>query len=175
MDDFSIFDTDEWIAAYEDLKAKAVQFMADYAELQGMSDVAAIDPVFAARRQKLLDRGGTIYNTVENVRSFANTVYNWIDNFGLGDLSGHLGLGAFWIPVTVVLGISAAIVKWVSDAAIELKEGRLIRQLQSEGYTTEEAIKMARGSAPDPFGIKTMIPWVIAGIAAVFIVPRLLR
>lgn len=171
----SFFDTQEWIEAYENLKAKAVQFMADYAELQGMSDVAAVNPAFATKRQKLLDRGDTIYSTVENIRNYSNTVYNWTTNFGLGGLSGHLGLGAFWIPVTVVLAAISTITYWVSDAAQSLKEGRLIRQLQSEGYSTEEAIEKARGSAPDPFGIKTMIPWIAAGIAAVFIVPKLLR
>lgn len=171
----SIFDTQEWIDAYENLKAKAAQFMADYTELQGMGDVAAINPTFATKRQKLLDRGDTIYSTVENIREYANTVYNWATNFGLGSLSGHLGLGVFWIPVTVVLGAISTITYWVSDAASSLQEGRLIRQLQNEGYTTEEAIEKARGSAPDPFGIKTIIPWVVAGLAAVFVIPKLIK
>ena len=171
----SIFDTQEWIDAYERLKAKAAEFTANYAELESMSDVAAIDPDFAARRRKLLDRGDVLYSTIENIRSFANTVYGAFDNFQLGDLSSHIGLSAFWIPVTVVLGVISSLTIWVKNSVETLQEGRLIRDLQAEGYSLAEAIRMAREGKSELVELRKMLPWIIGGGVLLIMLPRLLR
>lgn len=167
----SIFNTDEWAAAYERLKAKAAEFTRLYQDLGNFDSLAASNPDVARRRQKLLDRGNVIYSTLENIRSFANTIYNAGESWGLNGLAGqHLGL--FWIPIAAVVSAIGAITYWITDAKKEIEEFRLIEQLQNEGYSTSQAIEKARGAQPLT-EVKRAVMWGVGGLLGFFILKRI--
>lgn len=109
----------EWSAKVAELKARAQEFAALFADLQGKAAQAARLGL-SSEYNDLMNRGALIRNSVQSVTSAIDSIYNSVSNlFGLSGIQrDHLGnLGVIpLIPIAVIVGAIALIVKWLSDA-----------------------------------------------------------
>lgn len=156
----------EWLQEVEKLKEKALEFTNVWDRLQELEPVARTDSVAYSKYQNLTDQGITIRDRISYVTGLIDKVFNWFADQGSPppDTVANLqGLGVLWVPVTIVAGAVAAIVAWLSDAYVSIKELETARDLIAQGVSPQEAYKIARK------GEKGLIGGILEGIGNNFI------
>ena len=163
----SVFNKQEWVAAVDDLKAKAAEFMSLFAVVQNST---AQTPALAAQRESALNKASIVQGTIDRVTRAIDWTYALWDNL-FGDETDNTlkGLGLLpLVPIAVITGAVAAITYSVADFKKYLDENNRIEQLRNEGYSTEQAIDIAsqsRGIAGSiERALKSYGPWIAAGV-----------
>lgn len=137
----------EWLQEVDRLKEKAAEFMSVWGRLQTLESVARAEPVMSQRYQSLMDRGVTIRDRISYITGLIDTVFDWFDSNGSpppNTVSNLQGLGLLWVPVTIVAGAVAAIVAWLSDAYVSIKELETAQNLINQGVSPADAYRIAR-------------------------------
>ena len=137
----------EWLQEVERLKEKAAEFVNVFSRLQALEPVARTDPAAAQKYQSLMDRGVTIRDRISYVTGLIDKVFDWFASNGTNPpeaVAGLQGLGLLWVPVTIVAGAVAAIVAWLSDAYVSVKELETAKELIAQGVPPADAYRIAR-------------------------------
>lgn len=163
----SIFDNQQWTDAVNDLKEKAANFTALFSRVQSSTPQT---PALADEKLRLLNRARVVKQTVEQVtRSVDKSYKSAQDALGSETDATLQGLGVLpLIPIAIITGAAAGITYVVTDFKKYLDENDRIRQLQSEGYTTEQAIEIVNKPRGIAGGIERALksygPWIAAGV-----------
>lgn len=132
----------------EDFKNQAAEFARVFSRMRELRYIAEQDASASIRYADLMGLGNTIMDKVQYVTGLIDSVYGWVGNFfGVETRDEYLNdIGAVpLIPIAVIVGASAFIVTWLSKAYVQLRELEAVERLLNEGYTAEEAYKLARG------------------------------
>lgn len=137
----------EWLTEVNRLKEKAAEFTNVWGRLQALEPVARSDPAASVKYQSLMDRGAAIRDRISYITGLVDKVFDWFNSNGSApaDTVANLqGLGLLWVPVTIVAGAVAAIVAWLSDAYVSVKELETAKDLIAQGVAPADAYRIAR-------------------------------
>jgi len=124
-------------------KNRVAKFWNVYTSLQNKADI--VPAAMKDQYDTLMNRGGYIRSTIETLTNTYDEVSNWLSDvssyFGFNGLNPQLGnLGfAVTVPLAIVVGASALIVKWLSDAYAMNRKLDAIQKLKSQGYDAQQA------------------------------------
>lgn len=137
----------QWLQEVERLKEKAGEFMSAFSHLEQLESVAKTNDAAFINYNNLMTRGVEIKDRISYLTGLIDTVFNWFssnDQEPPETVASLQGLGLLWVPVTLVAGAVAAIVAWVSDAYVSIKELETAKELISKGVSPADAYKIAR-------------------------------
>lgn len=137
----------EWLREVEALKEKAAEFVNVFSRLQALESVARTDSAASQKYQSLMDRGVAIRDRISYVTGLIDRAFEWFTDQGSTPpetVANLQGLGLLWIPAAVVAGAVAAVVAWLSDAYVQVKELETAQQLIAQGVPPADAYRIAR-------------------------------
>lgn len=155
----------EWSAKVNELKARAAEFMQLFNDLSSRADQAAAAGM-SAEYNALMSRGASIKAQVQQVTSAIDNVYNSVSNlFGLSGAGfGELGIIPL-IPIAIIVGAIALLVKWISDAYTMRNK---LAAATAAGANAAQLTQIATGSSGSIFSTLTS-PGSLMGNAGVFL------
>ncbi len=137
----------QWRREVENLKEKAAEFVSVFSRLQELEPVARADPAAVQKYNSLMERGAVIRERISYVTGLIDKAFSWFNEQGSSPpetVANLQGLGVLWVPVTLVAGAIAAIVAWLSDAYVSVKELETAQALIAQGVAPADAYKIAR-------------------------------
>lgn len=137
----------EWLREVEALKEKAAEFVNVFSRLQALESVARTDAAASQKYQSLMDRGVAIRDRISYVTGLIDRAFEWFTDQGSTPpetVANLQGLGLLWIPAAVVAGAVAAVVAWLSDAYVQVKELETAQNLIAQGVPPADAYRIAR-------------------------------
>lgn len=166
-------DDTAWYDVIGKFKSAVAKFQAEYATLQSIN----IDPVkypdLSKMQLDLLRSGNTIKETIRSITGAVDSAWSWIKSTfgfdGLHQMAQINGLGiAPLIPIAVVVGAVAAMVKWGLEFAAFYMKLEYAKSLAAQGLSPvqiNEAMKAQESSKPlfDFSGISKVAMFGIAG------------
>lgn len=135
-------DVQNWRDAVVVMKAKAREFLnlqravAEYPRTG--------DPALERERETILTRAALAKTTLEKIDSGVNWILKQWDNINIPFFGQETNqqLGAFWIPVTAILGIVATLTVSINSMRQWLDKVETRNRLVKEGVSLPDAVKM---------------------------------
>lgn len=137
----------QWLQEVERLKEKAGEFITAFSRLQQLESVAKTNDAAYIKYNNLMTRGVEIKDRISYLTGLIDTVFEWFSGNGSEPpetVASLQGLGLLWVPVTIVAGAVAAIVAWISDAYVNIKELETAKELIAQNVSPSDAYRIAR-------------------------------
>lgn len=141
-----------WQDQYNELKAKAREFLNLYNDLEKRSSIAAKNPALNAEYNSLMSKGSYIKSTIEGI---------------LGSDSMAQLNAIPLIPIAAVLAAIAAITAWLAPAYTMQKKLELAEKMLAQGYDPTDIVNAGEGSpitdaANAVQEVTKLLPWAAA-------------
>ena len=123
--------TAEWENTIADMKKKAREFLNVFETLKNKRAIAEKDPALKAEYDTLMDRGGFIKSTIEQI---------------LPNSAGMAGMGVIpLIPIAAILAAIAAISAWLAPAYVMLQKIELAEKALAAGQEIAPILEAGEG------------------------------
>jgi len=131
-------------------KDRVRKFWQVYQDLENRAD--EVPNALKDQYSSLMSQGSYIRSTIETITNTYDEVSTWLSDvwgyFGAAGIDARLGnLGfAVTVPLAIVVGASALIVKWLSDAYAMQKKLDTVQRLQNQGYNADQAASIVKNA-----------------------------
>lgn len=165
-------DETAWYDVIGQFKNKAAEFTQWYNTISGIKIDPVLYPELIAEKRELLTRGDSIKEKITYITGKVDEAWNWLtSNFGLSgyEMEEQLedtGLGLLPIvPIAVVVGAVALIVKWCLDAKRFADKIKLMGNLRRQGYSPDKATEIIKDleNKTAIFNFGSALPVVLIG------------
>lgn len=137
----------EWLREVETLKEKAREFINVFSRLQTLEPVAFSDPAAAQKYRSLMDRGVAIRDRISYITGLIDHAFEWFNSNGSSPpetVASLQGLGVLGVGVAVIAGAVAAVVVWLTDAYVQVRELETAESLIAQNVSPADAYRIAR-------------------------------
>lgn len=170
MADFS-FDN-----AVSSLKAKAADFAVAYNQFLNNEQFAALDPALYSDWKSANNYASAVKATIQYINEQVDSASNWLSGVlgmnGLQSIGRQKGLGFLpLIPIAYVLAATAALTYAygrIVDSNNAIEQYKIQAGLAQQGVTIPGAPTLTST-------LGDTLKWVVIGVAAYFIVPKLIK
>lgn len=171
-------DETKWYDVIGRLKTDVAKFWANYNALLRQKDFIDAHPEMKMEYAGLVRHGTYIKSEINRVNAIIEKVKGWWSYIKAGVGFGELGAIQL-LPIAVIAGASAIILKWLADVYVFAKKIEEIKRLEAKGLSPAKAAAIVERISPTSgilggFLGKNMI-WVVAAGAMMMFWPQIMK